>query len=984
MAPALWPIRVMVTNPHEGAPIRFILAALMGPLAPLRLGKHHAQGGNPPQLLSRNTEKPKVSKILEDSRGLKMGTGLIHAPGWSWGSGDRARASRRQSFSARSTDNVSKTNPFAELFPAASVSTLPIKLGEKFYLEISALGAERDPEMFFEGMLRLGMRLEAEDRFEAAAEVYSKIVGAGLVSARGTDVGSCLSSIQNPCSGRGQAPPLPIIQKSQKRLDAMAGVGSTGHRAEFLLRRLTREALEPSTLIGLGAASAAFKVTRLATLQRLIASPAANFFTRGFGARSASSLAGFGVEATVFPLATRAGSMALGRDLDWSPDQLGLELASSYVILGAMKLAGWGAGLGGATGIPRQTRLQLGMLGGILLGHRIEEAAGLRPRLDGATSFVDSLAMLLQFNVAGRLTGRLLGEDFHRFQQRLDLEQHLLPDRVPLREARFAYAGASRAPASIHLSKMHAPEGGIGPALAEIAEFYRRRLPPDAPKFYAQGLIDTVIRISCDLPMFHSRLLQAFFAETRKWGSEEQYYRAHAIAEIFKIDALNSATGSLDNAMLQLLVGQIMADERHADRLRATQILFNSMERGINRAKISDIFHSFGYGEGFQISRYGSYSKEFRKTYGPEAAREWQDYREADQILLFSFIYHQAGLYPEKIRRWIRLFGEAMRSDRYRPEDIEAALDYARRHPLGGLVLHKMLHLFAVMDSPIKLLEIFTTTQEPDTFTFLVALSRGWKDSEAIAEAINGTRHNGYFHDMRLARKVVSVFQDIREFIEDPAKREKAKERLDKAFWNFLQSARPLSAADIVDLLETDGSPAFRTFKKMWKDGEVEIEVVPKEQLIQHLPGTGATDADAIFILRGDPTIPDLLLVKEMPAVDTSSWEGQVWTYRHLTYRLVAVQHEIEHWRHGRGYYSGVERNSDLIPFGELGRDGRLLSEVMADLEEHRWRIRNLDAEAYEIAKRLGEPLALYLRNFNDRAFFGGYNQKLAQVLESH
>ncbi|MCC7345226.1 MAG: hypothetical protein IT573_09825, partial [Deltaproteobacteria bacterium] len=47
---------------------------------------------------------------------------------------------------------------------------------------------------------------------------------------------------------------------------------------------------------------------------------------------------------------------------------------------------------------------QGGMLGGILLGHSLEEHLGLRRPQDGATTLTDSLAMLLQFNVAGRLT----------------------------------------------------------------------------------------------------------------------------------------------------------------------------------------------------------------------------------------------------------------------------------------------------------------------------------------------------------------------------------------------------------------------------------------------------------------------------------------------------------------------------------------------------------------------------------------------------
>ncbi|MCC7344687.1 MAG: hypothetical protein IT573_07085 [Deltaproteobacteria bacterium] len=284
--------------------------------------------------------------------------------------------------------------------------------------ELAALGRERDSALFWEGLLGFAQRQEAAGHLELAVHVYTAVVG--TVRER------------------------PLQARAQARLDAVTGRGAGGARAEFLLRRLAHEASEPTALFAMGAAGAAFRLTRLATLSRLAATPAGNFLTRGFGARAAASLTGFAVEATVFPFAGRLANEALGRSQDWSVQALRRDVASSFIVLGGLKLSGWAAGaafqrvhginpltgqaqrLTGLTGLSQRLVPQAGMLGGIVLGHHVEERLGLREHVDGATTMVDSLAMLLQFNVAGRLTQHAFGERFHAWERRLDQQTEIL------------------------------------------------------------------------------------------------------------------------------------------------------------------------------------------------------------------------------------------------------------------------------------------------------------------------------------------------------------------------------------------------------------------------------------------------------------------------------------------------------------------------------------------------------------------------------
>ncbi len=303
--------------------------------------------------------------------------------------------------------------------------------------EFLALSQETDPSNFSEDLMNLGVRLEQDDRLEMASAVFSHL----------------------------------DTPQAEQRLNAINGVGESGSRTEFLLRRLAQQAIEPTALFGMGVAGAAFRMTRLATLGRLASTPTSNLMTRGFGARAVSSLAGFGVEATVFPAATRLGSVALGRELDWSTEALGGELAGSFLVLGGLKLAGWGsmALFNRAHGIrPGAVPLrisvparisqpvfaQAGMLGGIFLGHQAEELAGLRPHQEGATTLADSLTMLLQFHVAGRLSHSAFGERFRQWERELDAHSEALAQRArgeqPTIQDLMFPVGAGLAPAHGH------------------------------------------------------------------------------------------------------------------------------------------------------------------------------------------------------------------------------------------------------------------------------------------------------------------------------------------------------------------------------------------------------------------------------------------------------------------------------------------------------------------------------------------------------
>ncbi|MDL1871844.1 hypothetical protein FBR05_06530 [Deltaproteobacteria bacterium PRO3] len=283
--------------------------------------------------------------------------------------------------------------------------------GRAALAELAELAREGDDSLFAAGVLNLAGRLQAEDRLEAAAELYAVVAGA-----------------VPPLTGDKRERPLQA--RAQRHLDGLHGKGTFEYRAEFLLRRLAKDATHPSSILAMGAAGLAFRLTRAATLSRLAMSPA-GFFTRGLGLRAGGALAGFGVETLAFTAVGKGGAVLFGEPVDLSPRAWVRDGAAGALTLGALKGAGaltqaglrrWAAGQGALAAATRGLAPQAAMFGGILLAHRLEESLGWRPASSNSVRVGDALATSVHFRVGGRLAGALLGRRFKALEAGLDLQ----------------------------------------------------------------------------------------------------------------------------------------------------------------------------------------------------------------------------------------------------------------------------------------------------------------------------------------------------------------------------------------------------------------------------------------------------------------------------------------------------------------------------------------------------------------------------------
>jgi len=325
--------------------------------------------------------------------------------------------------------------------------------------ELRALETESDPELFFEGLFHYGISREQRGDLETAARAYGALTRSDS-----------------------------FRDRARVRLDAILGQGSIGPRSEFLLRRFAAEASDPANIVGMAAAASAFRLARFSVLSQLSLNPIGEGFVGRLGVRFLPSLAGFAVEAPTFTLAGRLTRQSLGQAQDWSGNAWGREIASSYLTLGALRLAVWGSGstfnflsetAASRASVFRTVFQQGGTLGGILLGHRLEQAFGLRPRMDGATTLVDSLALLLQFHVGGQLSRRIFGSGLSGMDGDLDLITARL-EAAPSRRLRPGPVSAFPPVLAMAVGEM--PGGPAKPGRSEVTGTF----PPDSSPAYSQ------------------------------------------------------------------------------------------------------------------------------------------------------------------------------------------------------------------------------------------------------------------------------------------------------------------------------------------------------------------------------------------------------------------------------------------------------------------------------------------------------------------
>ncbi len=248
--------------------------------------------------------------------------------------------------------------------------------------ELRALATETDPSYFDQGLLALATRMEALDRMDLAVRVWQGI-----------------QSLNNPSEA------LALAARSLARA---RGEGGFGSRAEILLTKFCRDTLDPATLAGFAVGGLAYRYGKLFAGARLFSELPGSGLLPGWGLRGLAASFGFAMEVPSFVLGERTVGGLLGRPEGFDSNSLPQELASVALMLGPMKVftaashslaQRWAL----TSGLSSEVLQQGGALAGILMGHRLERAVGLKPVQEVGSEWLEAFTTLIQARAAGGL-----------------------------------------------------------------------------------------------------------------------------------------------------------------------------------------------------------------------------------------------------------------------------------------------------------------------------------------------------------------------------------------------------------------------------------------------------------------------------------------------------------------------------------------------------------------------------------------------------
>ncbi len=295
-------------------------------------------------------------------------------------------------------ENPSKTTRAGQALSAV-LGALPPNSEERLGLsrKLELLGRETDESIFDAELWRIAVREEARGNSDFALRAYAWLAENGDVEARA---------------------------RAAESLSHANGMGGAGSRFEDLSRRFARETGDPATLLAMAVGGGVYRATRLAAMTRLAGGAGA--LGQGLGLKIAGSAAGLAVEAPAF---TAVARWCGGRGI--SDAGFKEELLSSYLVLGGLKAMG-GAATRLSQGLGRPAPERWigigGMYGGIMAGHGLETAVGLREWRPGGAEWAEGLALLVQFRASGKILNQLGGARYRGLERELDLRADRLAE----------------------------------------------------------------------------------------------------------------------------------------------------------------------------------------------------------------------------------------------------------------------------------------------------------------------------------------------------------------------------------------------------------------------------------------------------------------------------------------------------------------------------------------------------------------------------
>jgi hypothetical protein len=480
----------------------------------------------------------------------------------------------------------------------------------------------------------------------------------------------------------------------------------------------------------------------------------------------------------------------------------------------------------------------------------------------------------------------------------------------------------------IYLSEGHS-EGGSGSSKIEGGrEAFRDRLEKKygaaLGAVYPPILVSDAVTTALDLPSL--RAYQGEFLTAFSRLGEKDAVSAHltllAIREILIRDALHTSKGSYLDAWVQLFLESALSDGDAGRRSFAFRALHETMKGGLHLAKMEELLERFHYGEDYRISE--------RET-SLRRSTIWEDFKKK-----------QKGADFESQRR-LSLALVALGDSVF---------------PLIGL--RRIDRILETGDHPSKLSEI-AAAAEPDSGLSLERFLTA-EDPLVLAKKISGTSHTAFVDDIRLALTTVEVLGKAYEYrLWSPFQISKNRKELERRVKEFFQSGEILSPKKLMELVTFQGEERFFQIRRDWEEGRFDLVLLPDRIFDEKVRASNlfASRNMGLFDPGRRREETSQIFIRVLPIEGRDSEEGYQNTFLGLTSRLSALVHEAERFR--QMYPSRLSYGLlQLRPFELTSSDrhGRLVSGMMAALEEHLWRLTAGLPRDWELADRAGGVVA--------------------------
>lgn len=792
--------------------------------------------------------------------------------------------------------------------------------------ELESLSAERDPLVLAEALLAFGTRLERAGQMSAAIELYRSSIGA---------VRAC-----PPDGGNG-----PLRRCFENRIHALTGTGPWQDRLEDLGRRFVAQATNPTMILSFAVAGGLAAWVRRASLASL-ALRGGGLLTRGYGARLAAGGAAAFVEAPAFVAAGRFFRELLSASPDAVSPSWGEELAGACLFLGSLKLGGFaGRELAARlTQVPglRLAGASLGSLGGVYLGHRLQEGAGLRPVQDEANRWVDGLNAWLQM-LAG---ARLLRTD----PRGVLLEARLEGLTMPRRAAEVGAIPASSPPISSPSNRIFVAASFEDASLSRPREILAESFDsPERQAMFQRWGEAAVRRFLPDLEGSARLLGQSPGALERLCFRSELsdattleagWARLHYM---LRYSDAEGRAGSYLNWMGRLLAVEAY---RRGDMARL-DLFFLGLREGADLDRLERVVAP--YFPGYDLFRVMPRPSRPRAAAGGLYSLENFRLVEALPVsaaarrTLKEFLRYQ-GMFET------RLFSEIHELMRREPEwktVAEAVLLRAQSSPLAYLRILRMLN---EMESSERLYPKVLELGEPEAE---ILPYRGGDAVFPRQVSVLGSVQDAYLADTHFSQYLAAFHRDWRESQRTVMRALNETWAMDviREVW---PAPRPLTREDLLRALTGLDDPMTDPIARALRNRDFNLRILDDAEfngLARRFNGDDRGDLWAGFTVRGDASYPeDMIAIRQVRHVSAPVFHDMIFE------RLVALVHEYEHHAHPAAAASP--------------RIALLREEMSAHLRHLHFRARSGFPESIEEILRVSPlGLGMYLRDHVETAY---------------